>query len=193
MNRRTIFFAAIALALAGCGQRAAAPQGALAGADIGGPFTLVDQDGKTRTDKDFAGKYRLIYFGYTFCPDICPTDVLKMSQGLKSFEKTDPALAAEVQPIFITIDPARDTPKVLKEWVAAFHPRLMGLTGTQPQVDAVLKTFRVFARKAGSGPDYLMDHSAMIYLFDPAGKPIDFLAQDATPADVAAKLKTYVR
>ena len=202
MNRRTAFLAALAAVLvliAGVALQAwhagggAAPQGALAGSDIGGAFALTDQDGRRRTDRDFAGKYRLMYFGYTYCPDVCPTDVQKMAQGLRAFETSDPARAARVQPIFVTIDPARDTPAVVKEWVAAFHPRLVGLTGTPAEIDAVLKRFRVYAAKSGTGPSYLMDHSAMIYLFGPDGAPIDVVAHDATPADIAATLATYVR
>lgn len=203
MNKRTALLAALAVALvliAGVLVQAlrpssgAAPQGALSGADIGGPFALTDQDGKRRTDTEFAGKYRLMYFGYTFCPDICPTDAQKMAQGLRAFEKASPTRAAKVQPIFVTIDPARDTPAVIKEWVAAFHPRLIGLTGTQAEIDAVLKRYRVYAAKAGgNGPNYLMDHSAMIYLFGPNGEPIDFVAQDATAADVTARLERFVQ
>lgn len=174
-------------------ERAPPAAGPLAEAEIGGPFTLVDQDGRTRTDKDFTGQYRLIYFGYTFCPDICPVDVQKLAQGLKRFEQADPARAARVQPIFITIDPARDTPAVLKTFVSAFHPRLIGLTGSADQIAQVLREFRVYAVKRGEGADYLMDHSAMIYLFGPDGAPISFLARDATAQDVAAELERYVR
>ncbi len=201
MNRRTTILTALAAGLLLLGGLAVLathrgdppPQGALTGSGLGGAFALIDQDGRPRTDRDFAGKYRLMYFGYTFCPDVCPTDVQKMSLALKSFEKSDPARAARVQPIFVTIDPARDTPAVIKEWVASFHPRLIGLTGSQAQVDKVLKAFRVFAAKAGSGPDYLMDHSAMIYLLGPDGAPIDFAANDATPAQIEAKLNAFVR
>jgi protein SCO1/2 len=195
MNRRTalLLIAAASAPLGAC-QQAQTAQGPLAGSAIGGPFTLTDQDGRTRTDKDFEGKYRLMYFGYTFCPDVCPTDAQKLAQGLRAFEKKDAARAARVQPIFVTIDPARDTPPVIKEWTAAFHPRLIGLTGTQAQIDGVLKTFRVYAQKAGgNGPNYLMDHSAMIYLFGPHGEPIDFVSQDAPADEVTAKLDRYVK
>ena len=106
----------------------------LQGATMGGPFALTDQNGKTVRDTDFAGRYRLIYFGYTFCPDVCPVDLQSIGQALRAFEKAHPALAARVQPIFITVDPERDTPAVLKPYVAAFHPRLIGLTGT-PKAD----------------------------------------------------------
>src|SRR6185369_14158786 len=100
----------------------------LKGARIGGPFALVDQNGRTVRDSDFAGRYRLVYFGYSYCPDVCPTDLQSIGQAMRQFEKSDPGRAAEVQPIFITVDPERDTPPVLKAYVAAFHPRLIGLT-----------------------------------------------------------------
>jgi protein SCO1/2 len=166
----------------------------LAGADIGGPFALVDGDGRPVSEQSFAGKWRLMYFGYTFCPDVCPTDMQRLAQGFRAFEAEDPARAATVQPIFVSIDPARDTPPVVKAFTAAFHPRFVGLTGSQAQVDAALKTFRVYAAKGeGSGDAYLMDHSAIAYLFDPEGKPISFLSQGSSAADVAAELDKWVR
>jgi protein SCO1/2 len=165
----------------------------LEGASIGGPFALVDGDGRPVTDRDFAGKWQLIYFGYTFCPDICPTDMQRLAQGYRAFEAADPARAATVQPIFVTIDPARDTPAVVKAFTAAFHPRFVGLTGSQAQVDAALKAYRVYAQKgAGSDDAYLMDHSAIAYLIDPQGKPISFLSQGSSAEDVAAELARWV-
>lgn len=205
MNSRRISFksAAIALALL-CAlgalvlwavQAPRAPQGPLAGAALGGPFTLVDQDGRTVTEKDFAGRYMLVYFGYTYCPDICPLDVQDLAKGLKLFEAKDPARAAKVVPIFITVDPERDTPAVLKEFVAAFHPRLVGLGGTPAQVDAAKKAWRVYAKKAAAtnGPDYLVDHTALTYLMGPDGKPISFTDHDADATQIAAELDKYVR
>ncbi|MFC3714448.1 SCO family protein [Sphingoaurantiacus capsulatus] len=166
----------------------------LAGADIGGPFALVDGDGAAVTEKSYPGQWKLIYFGYTFCPDICPTDMQQLAQGLRQFEKADATRAAKVQPLFVTIDPARDTGPVVKTFTAAFHPRFIGLTGTQPQIDAALKTFRVYASKgAGTADAYLMDHSAIAYIFDPAGKPISFLPQGSSPEAVAAELAKWVR
>ena len=170
----------------------AVPAGNLSGADVGGPFKLVDGNGTTVTEARFAGQYRLMYFGYTFCPDVCPTDVQKLALGLKAFEKSEPALAAKVTPIFVSIDPERDTPEAVRQFAAAFHPRLVGLTGSRAQIDAAIKTFRVYATKRGSGENYLMDHSAMIYLFDPAGSPISFL-QQPSPNEVEADLKRFVR
>jgi protein SCO1 len=196
----------LGLALAGCGAPAGPAADArppLEGAKIGGPFTLTDQDGKTVRDTDFAGKYRLVYFGYSFCPDICPVDVQKLMRGLAAFEKSDAARGAKVQPIFITVDPARDTPAALKPFVARYHPRLLGLTGTPEQIAAVAKAFVVTYHKVdGSAPDrYLMAHSQLAFLMDPAGKPLVLLPLDdpstdmdeGAPDKVAADLQKWVK
>jgi len=137
---------------------------------IGGPFTLVDQDGKTVTDKDYRGKFLLIYFGYTFCPDVCPTTLTDMSDTLDLLG----ADADKVTPMLITIDPERDTPEHLKEYATYFHPRMRALTGTLAQITAAAKAYRVYFAKAkmeeGSEPDdYLMDHSSVTYLMGPDG------------------------
>ena len=196
----------LGFALAGCGgpaAPAAARRPPLEGAKIGGAFTLTDQDGKTVRDTDFAGKYRLVYFGYSFCPDICPVDVQKLMRGLSAFEKSDAARGAKVQPIFITVDPARDTPAALKPFVARYHPRLLGLTGTPEQIAAVAKAFVVTYHKVdGSAPDrYLMAHSQLAFLMDPAGKPLVLLplddpstdADEGAPDKVAADLQKWVK
>ncbi|MBB4633092.1 SCO family protein [Sphingosinicella soli] len=167
----------------------------LAGAPIGGDFALTDQDGGRVTNDSLKGRYRLVYFGYSFCPDVCPVDVQRMAQGLKSFEAENPAAAARVQPVFVTVDPDRDTVAVLKEFVAAFHPRLIGLTGTTAEIDAAKRTYRVYAAK-GEGTDsenYLMDHSAFVYLMDPDGKPITYFERDDDAAMIAAGLAKWVR
>jgi protein SCO1/2 len=172
------------------------PVGNLAGASLGGPFVLVDQDGRTVRNTDFAGRYRLIYFGYGFCPDVCPTDLALMGRGLAAFEAQDASRAALVAPIFITIDPMRDTPAVLKPFVAAFHPRLIGLTGTPAQIAAVTRAYGVYAKRMDTGDpeNYLMDHSAMVYLFGKDGRPIAFLPhQGLTAAQVTQMLATHVR
>ncbi|WP_428685322.1 SCO family protein [Sphingopyxis sp.] len=162
----------------------------LAGAKIGGPFTLTDQDGKTVRDTDFAGKYRLVYFGYSYCPDICPVDLQKLMRGLAAFEKSDPARGAKIAPMFITVDPERDTPAALKPFVSRYHPRLIGLTGTPEQIAAVAKAYVVIYNKVpGSAPDrYLMAHSQLAFLMDPAGKPLALLPLDdpSTDADEGA-------
>lgn len=187
-------FGAVLLWRVGTGGAASVDRPPLEGASIGGPFTLLDEDGRTVTERSFAGGWRLMYFGYTFCPDVCPTDMQALAQGLRAFEAANPARAAKVQPLFVTIDPARDTPAVVKAFTAAFHPRFVGLTGSPAQVEAALKAYRVYAsRGAGDAQNYLMDHSAIAYLFDPEGKPISFLSQGATPAQVEAELDKWVR
>jgi protein SCO1/2 len=189
---------AAALLVPGCG----APQGSassdppLAGARIGGPFTLTDQDGKTVRDTDFAGKYRLVYFGYTFCPDVCPTDMQHVGQGLRLLEKSDPALAARVVPIFITVDPARDTPAVLKQFVSAFHPRMVGLTGSQAAIDAAAKEFAIVHEAQPRSPGatgYLVDHSRATYLMSPDGKPLALVRSDTSGEAVAEDLRKWAK
>jgi protein SCO1/2 len=192
--------------LAGCGGPAGPAPDArppLEGARIGGPFTLTDQDGKTVRDSDFAGRYRLVYFGYSFCPDICPVDIQKLMLGLAQFEKADPARGAKIVPMFITIDPARDTPAALKPFVARYHPRLLGLTGTPDQVAAAAKAYVVSYNKVeGSAPDrYLMAHTQLAFLMDPAGKPLALLplddpsteADEGAPDKVVADLAKWVK
>ncbi len=175
----------------------------IAAPNIGGAFTLVNQDGKTVTDAAFAGRYRLVYFGYSFCPDICPVDVQKLMRGLSQFEKTDAARGAKVVPMFITVDPERDTPAALKSFVGRYHPRLIGLTGTPEQIAAVAKAYVVTYNKVpGSAPDrYLMAHSQLAFLMDPQGKPLALLPLDdpstdpdeGAPDKVAAELAKWVR
>ncbi|XVJ64542.1 MAG: SCO family protein [Sphingopyxis sp.] len=201
---RASLLLACGLALAGCDGPAAAPPATppLEGARIGGPFTLTDQDGNSVSDTDFAGRYRLVYFGYSFCPDICPVDLQKLMRGLAQFEKTDPALGAKIQPLFVTVDPARDTPAALKPFVARYHPRLLGLTGTPEQIAAVAKAFVVTYNKVeGSAPDrYLMAHSQLAFLMGPDGKPLALLPLDdpatdvdeGAPDKVAAELAKWV-
>jgi protein SCO1/2 len=183
---------------AGCGtpQGSAASDPPLAGAKIGGPFTLTDQNGKTVRDTDFAGKYRLVYFGYAFCPDVCPTDMQHVGQGLRLLEKSDPALAAKVVPIFITVDPARDTPAVLKQFVAAFHPRMVGLTGSQAAIDATAREYAIVHEaqpKAPGATGYLVDHSRQTYLMSPDGKPLALVRADTSGEAVAEDLRRWVK
>jgi len=179
-------------------------QGDLVGAAIGAPFVLVDQDGKTARWDDFRGKYRIVYFGYSYCPDVCPTDLQHIMQGFARFEKQKPALAAKVQPIFITVDPQRDTPPVLKTYVAAFSPRLIGLTGTPDQIAKVAKDFAVLynPEKAQGASGYLVSHSRTPYLFGPDGKPIALAPVDdpdtanideGAPDKVLAFLDTWIK
>jgi protein SCO1/2 len=147
MNRsampRALIASLLALLVVAC--RAEAPPGEppLAGAAIGGPFELVNSAGETVRWSDFDGQYRMVYFGYAYCPDVCPLDVQRMVRGYERFKQDEPALAAQVQPIFITIDPQRDTPEVVGEFTRAFSDDLIGLTGTPEQVDRAAKAFSV--------------------------------------------------
>jgi protein SCO1/2 len=183
----------LGLALAACSSQPAEPP--LKGARIGGPFALVDQDGRAVTDRDFAGRYRLVYFGFTHCPDVCPTDLAAIAQALRKFEGQDPARAARLQPIFISVDPERDTPAVVKEYVAAFHPRLVGLTGTPAQVAQVEKRFAVYASKGATQPGggYGVDHSRVALLMGPDGAPIALLPQDSGVDGILAEFDRWVR
>ncbi|MFC0204439.1 SCO family protein [Novosphingobium soli] len=195
--RRFAFLAlglSLALPLAACGRQGADESPPLEGAAIGGPFTLVDKHGKTVTWDSFKGRWRIVYFGYTFCPDACPLDVQAMMRGFALFEKSHAAQAAKVQPIFISIDPERDTPEVVGEWTGAFGPRLLGLTGTPAQVK---QAAAAFATPYSKGPEtaggYLMDHGRFAFLMDPDGKPIAILATDKGPDAVAADLAKWVK
>jgi protein SCO1 len=193
----TLLPVAAFFSLTGCdrGQPASSAEPPLAGASIGGAFSLVDQDGKTVKDSDFAGRYRLIYFGYTFCPDVCPVDVQRLMQGYRLLEKSDPAAAAKLQPIFISIDPDRDNPAALKQFVGNFHPKLIGLTGTPEQIAAVAKSYAVYYRKAGEpgAKNYLMDHAAIAYLMGPDGKPIALVPEEGDPPAIETVLRQWVK
>jgi protein SCO1 len=198
MNRRAMMKPLTALVLAlsvtACGSEQPLRGTDLAGATIGGPFTLADRAGKPVRWEDFAGKYRIVYFGYTFCPDACPTDVAVLMRGYNAFAKAHPGEAGRVQPLFVSIDPARDTPARVGEFADAFGPPLVGLTGTPEQVAGAAKAFKVFYGKGEeSAGGYLMDHSRIAYLMDPAGKPIEGLpieqGAEAVAADLAAAVK----
>lgn len=167
----------------------------LEGARMGGPFTLTDQNGKRVSDSQFAGQYRMIYFGYSFCPDVCPVDVQRLMQGFKLLEQREPAKAAKIQPIFITVDPARDTPAVLKQFVSAFHPRLIGLTGSDAEIAAVAKEYAILYQKVdGATPgSYLMDHSRQTVLYGPTGAPIALIPQDESAEQIATELAKWTR
>lgn len=157
---------------------------------IGGPFELVDQNGNAVTDQTFRGKLMLIYFGFTYCPDACPTALGVMSAALDKLDVS----ADRVVPVLITVDPDRDTPPVLKDYVASFHPRMMGLTGTHEQIGQAAKAYRVFYQKApGETPDdYLMDHTTLIYLMDGDGKYITHFGPDATPDQIAEEIRKHM-
>jgi protein SCO1/2 len=186
----------LTVALAACRADPGPPP--LEGATLGGAFTLTDQSGRRVTDRDFAGKYRLVYFGYASCPDVCPVDLQMIGAGLRQLEQRNPALAARVQPIFISVDPRRDTPEVLRTYVAQFHPRLVGLTGTPEEIARVARAYGVSYRieepvEGGDPNAYLVDHVRMAVLYDPDGKPVAIIPHDQGPQGVADELERWMR
>lgn len=189
---RLVFAALVLLIAAGLGGYAwmnrHIEQKGFGAALVGGPFTLTDQNGKRVTEKDFLGKYMLVFFGYTYCPDVCPTELQVMMAALDAMGPE----ADQVQPVFISIDPGRDTPEVLKAYVGNFGPRLIGLTGTPDEVATAAKAYRVYYAKAGNTPsatDYLMDHSSIIYLMGPDGRFVKHMPYTTDAAKLAAVLK----
>lgn len=193
MTMRFILFSA--LALTACNASAPPAKPPLEGARIGGAFALTDQNGQAVTERSFAGKYRIMYFGYTFCPDVCPTDVQAIGAAVKTLESSDPVLAAKIVPVFVTVDPARDTPAVLKQFVSAFHPRMVGLTGSADAVARAEKAFAVYAKRGETtaGGGYMMDHSRQAYLMDPDNKPVALIPADEGPTAVADALARWVK
>ena len=172
-------------------QAAAPPPGSLP-IVFGGPFSLVDHDGVARTERDFAGRFLLVYFGYATCPDICPTGLSAIAAALEALGPS----GDRVQPIFISVDPKRDTPERLKAFVAGFHPRLIGLTGNESAVRAAARAYRVHRAKVAvpdAADGYLVSHGSLTYLMDPNGRFVTLFPHD-TDADVTAKtLAKYVR
>ena len=158
-------------------------------ADVGGPFQLTDQHGKPVSDQAFRGRYMLIYFGYSFCPDVCPTTLAVMAQALEKLG----GKSSQVVPVFITIDPERDTPKVLDEYMKSFAPPFVGLTGSADQIKTVEKRYRVYAvKKPLEGGNYGMDHSSVIYLMGPDGKMVSFYDEAVSPDDLAKDLRSKI-
>jgi protein SCO1/2 len=163
-------------------------------AKVGGPFRLTDQTGKTVTERDFRGRYMLIYFGYSFCPDVCPTTLGVMAEALQKLGSD----SSRVVPIFITIDPERDTPKVLADYMKAFGPQFVGLTGSPAAIKEVEKEYSVYAVKRpldpskGNAGGYGMDHSSVLYLLGPTGKPISFYDEAISPDDLAKELRQKI-
>ncbi len=159
------------------------------GGAIGGPFTLVDENGNTVTDKQVLAKPSLVYFGYSFCPDICPLDAARNAEAVDLLK----AKGLDVTPIFITIDPERDTPAVLKDFTANLHPDMIGLTGTPDQVKAASLAYKTYFKKQDSGDQYyMMDHSTFTYLMLPGTGFADFFTRDDTAAQIADRAACFI-
>ena len=157
---------------------------------IGGPFALTDQNGVRRTDADFRGKLMLVYFGFTYCPDICPTDLQQMALAV---DQLGPA-GETVQPVFITVDPARDTVEHLKDYMALFHPRFVGLTGDAAAIRQAARAYRVYYEKVEreDKSDYTLDHSAFIYLMDRDGRYLGFFPPGTSAERLAETMRSHL-
>ncbi|MBM3560937.1 MAG: SCO family protein [Alphaproteobacteria bacterium] len=164
--------------------------GVVSAVEIGGPFELVEHTGRTVTDADFRGRWMLIYFGYTYCPDVCPTELANMAVALDMLGDA----AARVVPMLITVDPGRDTPAVLAEYVPLFGERIVGLTGARAQIDAAMKAYRVYAARTESPAhtDYLMDHSSYVYLMGSDGKFVAMFRYRTDPAEIATTIRRHM-
>jgi protein SCO1/2 len=162
--------------------------GSPASSAIGGSFTLTDQDGNIVTDADFKGKPMLVFFGYTHCPDVCPTTLFEVSEVLRALGND----AGKAQALFITIDPERDTSKVMKDYLSSFDPHLRGLTGSVDAITSTEKAYRVYAKKVpGTNGEYTMDHTALVYLMDKQGQFVAPFNLKRKPADAADDLRKY--
>jgi protein SCO1/2 len=189
----TPVFAVVALAAGSLPVVAAIPAAAKEeAAAIGGPFTLVDQNGRTVTDAVYRGKWLLVYFGYTHCPDSCPTALNNMAAAL---DLLGPEMRARVQPIFVTVDPERDTPAVMKDYVGAFEGAdIAGLSGTQQQVAAIETAYRIHTQRHDEGDgQYSVDHSSIIHIMDPAGHFVGLVSDLMTPERLAKRLTQLVK
>lgn len=156
---------------------------------IGGPFTLVDQSGAVVTETNWPGKYLLVFFGFTYCPDVCPTTLTDIAAAMKLLGPK----ADKLQPLLISVDPERDTPAVLASYTAAFDPRIIGLTGSQEQVTAVTQAYRAFAQRVGEGEAYTLQHSVLVYLMSPKGRLKAVLSYDMEPAKMAETIAAIIR
>ncbi len=170
-------------------QFAQCSESSVAGGDIGGPFTLVSgSSGAEVTDQDVITEPTLIYFGYTFCPDVCPLDAARNAEAVDVLEEK----GISATPVFITVDPERDTPEVVAEFADVMHPKMIGLTGSAEQVKAASQAYRTFYRRqAGGGEDYLVDHSTFTYLVLPEHGFVDFFRRDALPDEMAETVACY--
>lgn len=187
--RRRSGWRAIGLALLA----ALAPAGTGA-VSIGGPFELVDQYGATRTDDDFRGAYMLMYFGFTYCPDSCPTALLKITNALEDLAALAPTKAERVVPVFISVDPERDTPEALRGYAENFHPSLVALTGAPRELERMGRAYGVFFAKVPmvEPGEYLMEHTGFVYLIGPDGKYVEHFESDASVGDLVDALARHV-
>ena len=161
------------------------------GIQLGGPFSLTDQTGKTRTDRDFLGRPMLVFFGYTNCPGPCPTALTNMTLALSELG----AAADKVTPVFVTVDPARDTVAVMHDYIANFHPRFVALTGPEADIRKLMRAYRVIGEPesgADSGGNYTVMHSTSIFLMDAEGRYVTHVSNEANPADIAAAIRPYL-
>ncbi len=154
-------------------------------------YSLVNQDGEEVSEKTYAGKYQMVYFGFTFCPDICPTELQKITEALNN---TNAQIVEKIQPIFISVDPERDTPEVIKQYLASFHPKFVGFTGTEDAVDVAIDGFKIYAAKVDDPElsDYMINHSSYIYLIAPNGDLLALYKKDDTPDDIQTGLKKFI-
>lgn len=161
---------------------------------IGGPFQLMNaEDGKPVTEKDLKGKFSIIYFGFTHCPDVCPDELEKMSKAITKMDLLK-GVGEMVTPVFISVDSKRDTPEAVKTYIKEFHPRFMGLTGDEEQVKNAAKAYRVYyAIGETDGEDYLVDHSIFFFLMDPEGEFVDFYGRNSTADEIVEKVSKHVR
>ena len=165
-------------------------QGQIAGGDIGGPFTLVNTAGQSVTDKEVLAKPSLVYFGYTFCPDVCPLD---MQRNVEAVDKLE-TQGIDVTPVFITIDPDRDTPQALADYAANLHPKLIALSGSADQIQAASRAYKTFYKKRDTGDEYyLMDHSTFTYLMLPGEGFVDFFRREITSDQMAESVACFVK
>ena len=155
---------------------------------IGGPFSLVDGDGRRFTHEDLTGRHHLIYFGYTFCTDVCPTTLLTATEAIDALE---PAVAGRVRLVFVSVDPERDKPGAVKEYMTHFLPGSVGLTGSPAEVRTAAAAYRIYYRKhePDADGDYLVDHSSVLYLMDPAGRYLTHFNHKSTPDEIASRLR----
>lgn len=186
--QRRLFLSLLLLLLAGCGDKPAAFISTdITGASFGGHLALTDHNGQPRRLEDFRGKAVVLFFGYTSCPDVCPTALARFAEVMKALGSQ----AERVQVLFVTLDPERDTPQRLKDFVPWFHPSFLGLYGDWPQTDAVIKDFRVHSarKEVGGGLGYVLDHSAGSYVFDPAGRLRLYMRDTAGVEEVVGDLR----